>query len=163
MDYTSLDQTDREIVTFLQEDGRMPFREIGRRLGVSEGTVRRRYERMVEGGLLRVLATGDPMKFGVKVDALTLVKTQPGKVESVAEALSGLEAVRYVGIGIGSADVVIESLHPSMEALYRFLTQVLPAISGVSSYETIQIAKILKSEWDWKAWLRRSDVEEVGV
>jgi Lrp/AsnC family transcriptional regulator, regulator for asnA, asnC and gidA len=163
MDYTSLDQTDREIVTCLQEDGRMPFREIGRRLDISEGTVRRRYERMVEGGLLRVLATGDPMKFGIQVDTLTLIKTQPGRVEAVGQALSALEAVRYVGIGIGSADVVIESLHPSMEALYRFLTQTIPGIEGVSGYETIQIAKILKSEWDWKAWLRRTDVQEVGV
>lgn len=163
MDYTSLDQTDREIVSLLQEDGRMPFREIGRRLNVSEGTVRRRYERMVEGGLLRVLATGDPMNFGIQVDALTLIKTEPRTVEAVAQALSSLEAVRYVGISIGSADVVIESLHPSMDSLYRFLTQVLPHINGVNSYETIQIAKILKSEWDWKAWLKRMDVQEVGV
>ena len=163
MDYTSLDQTDRDIVSLLQEDGRMPFREIGRRLNVSEGTVRRRYERMVEGGLLRVLATGDPMNFGIQVDALTLIKTEPRTVEAVAQMLSSLEAVRYVGISIGSADVVIESLHPSMDSLYRFLTQDLPSINGVSSYETIQIAKILKSDWDWKAWLKRMEEQEVGV
>ncbi len=163
MDYTELDQTDRSIVSFLQEDGRMPFREIARRMDLSEGTIRRRYERMVEGGVLKVLATGDPMKFGIQVDTLTLIKTDPRTVEAVAEALSKLEAVRYVGIGIGSADVVIESLHPSLDSLYRFLTKTLPNIHGVSSYETIQIARILKSEWDWKAWLKRSDVQEVGI
>lgn len=142
----------------------MPFREIARRLDLSEGTIRRRYERMVEGGLLKVLATGDPRKFGIQIDTLTLIKTNPRTVESVARALSELEAVRYVGIGIGSADVVIESLHPSIDSLYRFLSNTLPAIKGVSSYETIQIARILKSEWDWKAWLKRSDVvEEVGI
>ena len=161
MDYTHLDPLDRGIVSLLQDDGRMPFREIARKLEVSEGTVRRRYERMVEGGMLKVLATGDPLRFGIKVDAITLVKTSPGTVEKVAEELAKLEAVRYVGIGIGSADLVIESLHSSMDELYRFLTKTLPGFKGVSTYETIQIARILKNEWDWRAWMKRKELEEV--
>ncbi len=162
MDITDLDSLDRKIVAFLQDDGRMPFREIARRLGVSEGTVRRRYNRMVEGGLLEVVATGDPMKFGIAVDAVTLIKTRPGEAEAVAKALTQLDEVRYVGLGIGSADVVIESLHPSIDELYRFLSQAIPAIEGITAHETIQIVRIFKSTWDWRAWLKRQPALEGG-
>ena len=39
---SEMDQADRDIIQVLQIDGRMPYGQIGRRLGLSEATVRRR-------------------------------------------------------------------------------------------------------------------------
>jgi Lrp/AsnC family transcriptional regulator for asnA, asnC and gidA len=38
----TLDQLDRKIINELQTDGRRPYTEIAKRLGVSEATVRKR-------------------------------------------------------------------------------------------------------------------------
>lgn len=161
MEYADLDPTDHQIVTFLQEDGRMAFREMARRLSLSEGTIRRRYTAMVKNGFLHVLATGDPAGFGIKVDAITLVKTVPRAAENAAKTISAFEAVRFVGLAMGPADIVVESLHSSIDELYRFVSHTLPDIPGVSSCETIQVVKILKNTWDWHAWLKREPTKEV--
>jgi Lrp/AsnC family transcriptional regulator, regulator for asnA, asnC and gidA len=163
MDYADLDPLDRQIVTLLQEDGRMAFREMARRLSVSEGTIRRRYNAMVRDGLLQVLATGDPAGFGIKVDAISLVKTIPREAEAAAKAIAALEEVRFVGLAMGPADIVVESLHASIDELYQFISHTLPDIPGISGCETIQVVRILKNTWDWKAWLKREPVEEVKV
>src|SRR6478609_2665984 len=58
------DELDRAIIRELERDGRQPFREIGRSLGVSEATVRARYRRLTDSGLLRVVAFADPTAHG---------------------------------------------------------------------------------------------------
>lgn len=161
MNYADLDPLDHQIVTFLQEDGRMAFREMARRLSVSEGTIRRRYNAMVKNGFLQVLATGDPAGFGIKVDAITLVKTVPRAAESAAKSIAAFESVRFVGLAMGPADIVVESLHSSIDELYHFVSHTLPDVPGVSSCETIQVVKILKNTWDWQAWLKRKPAKEV--
>ena len=159
----NLDPLDHDIVTCLQEDGRMAFREMARRLGVSEGTIRRRYNAMVRAGYFQVALTGDPTKFGVRIDAITLIKAEPRKAEQAAQTIAALESVRFVGLGIGPADIVVESLHPSIDELYRFISQTLHAVDGIQSTETIQIVKNLKTVWDWQAWLRQYPKETVSV
>ena len=163
MNYADLDPLDHQIVTLLQEDGRMAFREMARRLEVSEGTIRRRYNAMVQDGFLQVLATGDPAGFGIKVDAITLVKTVPRKAEAAAKAIAAFKEVRFVGLAMGPADIVVESLHSTIDGLYQFISHTLPAVPGVSSCETIQVVRILKNTWDWQAWLEREPAEEVKI
>jgi Lrp/AsnC family transcriptional regulator for asnA, asnC and gidA len=163
MNYADLDPLDHNIVTLLQEDGRMAFREMARRLTVSEGTIRRRYNVMVKNGFLQVLATGDPAGFGIKVDAITLIKTVPRAAESAAKTIVTFEAVRFVGLAMGPADILVESLHSSIDELYHFVSHTLPDVPGVSSCETIQVVKILKNTWDWQAWLKRKPAKEVVV
>ncbi len=159
----TMDTLDHRIISLLQEDGRMAFREMARRLEVSEGTIRRRYNAMVRAGAFQVALTGDPTKLGVKVDAVTLVKTEPRKAEAAARTIAQFENVRFVGLGMGPADIVVESLHFSNDELYDFITQTLPAVDGVLSCDMIQVVKILKSIWDWQAWLKREPKQEVSA
>ena len=71
-----LDHLDREILRNLQEDGRRAFREIARSLGVSEATVRTRFRRLQDSGILRILAFADPFRLGGSVLALVLLRVQ---------------------------------------------------------------------------------------
>lgn len=47
-----MDSTDREILDFLEEDGRASYTDIAESIGVSEGTVRNRVENMEEEGII---------------------------------------------------------------------------------------------------------------
>ncbi|WP_247009902.1 Lrp/AsnC family transcriptional regulator [Halorientalis litorea] len=47
-----MDDLDREILSILRRDARIPYTEIADRVGTSEGTVRNRVERMVEEGVI---------------------------------------------------------------------------------------------------------------
>jgi DNA-binding Lrp family transcriptional regulator len=47
-----MDELDRQILTILRRDARTPYTEIADRVGTSEGTVRNRFEQMVEDGII---------------------------------------------------------------------------------------------------------------
>ena len=51
MEDLAIDDLDREIIRFLQYDGRTPFTEIAEQIDVSEGTVRRRMHRLLDSGI----------------------------------------------------------------------------------------------------------------
>jgi len=47
-----MDEVDREILSILREDARTPYTEIGERVGISEGTVRNRVDRLLDDGVI---------------------------------------------------------------------------------------------------------------
>ncbi len=146
--YHQLDRTDQQIVDLLRTDGRMPYREIARRLRVSESMVRKRATKLLESGWMRILAISDPLKLGVPIVATTYASVAPNRVEEVTDALARNEAVRYVAIGVGSRNLVVESLHASVEDVHEFIQTELGR-EGVYESETIHVVKIKKSVWDW--------------
>ncbi|WP_210495225.1 Lrp/AsnC family transcriptional regulator [Microvirga antarctica] len=154
----SLDDLDRRIVSALARDGRRPYRDIARELGVSEGTVRSRMTRLQDEGLIRVTAVGSPLALGVGVVALILVRIRPGHVQDAAKRLTAFPNIRFVGTSFGSADITIQSLHRDVKDLHRFVSETLPsAIPEITSTETFQLAEVLKSTWTWGDWFEYVD------
>ncbi len=147
--YHQLDPIGRKIVDFLRVDGRMPYRRIARELGVSESMVRKRVKKLLTSGWMRILAISDPLQLGVPILATTYLQVSPRHVDSVTDALSRSEAIRYVAIGVGRHNVVIESLHASNAEVHTFIQQEL-GLEGIISSETIQVVEIKKSVWDWE-------------
>lgn len=159
-----LDDLDKQIIVALEEDGRRPYRDIARSIGVAEATVRARVARLSEAGLIRITAVGDPLGLGVSTTAVSLIRTRPGTVHQVATALATRPNVRFVGIAFGSADIVIQTLHRDVRALHDFMTRELPRLApDVTSTETLQLADVLKSSWDWRAWFEDSEGASGGA
>lgn len=146
--YPQLDPTDRQIVDLLRVDGRMAYREIARRLGVSESMVRKRVHKLLGEGWMRIMAISDPLQLGVPILATTYAKVSRKALEEVTDRIARHPAVRYVALGIGSHNVVIESLHASAADVHAFLQAEL-ADDDVLSSETVQVVRIKKSIWDW--------------
>ncbi len=147
--YQQLDVTDQRIVDFLRIDGRMPYREIARQLNVSESMVRKRVNRLLESGWMRILAISNPLQLGVPILATTYATVVPQYVERITDELAELEAVRYVAIGVSKPNVVIESIHASNAEVHEFIQGELTR-EGVINSETILVVEIKKSMWDWK-------------
>ena len=146
--YQKMDDTDRAIVDCLREDGRMPYREIARRLDVSESMVRKRVNKLLDAGWMRIMAISDPLQLGVPILATTYAKVRPGAVGDVCDRLKRSDAVRYVAVGVGSHNLVVESIHGTNAELHEFIQREL-GLEGIISSETIQVVEIHKSVWDW--------------
>jgi Lrp/AsnC family transcriptional regulator for asnA, asnC and gidA len=158
-----LDDLDRRIIVALEDNGRRPYRDIARELGVGEATVRARVARCVERGFIHITAVGDPLKLGIEVAAVVLIRVAPGGVQETAEALSGYPHVRFVGTSFGSADIIIQTLHPTIADLNRFVSEELPrAVPHVRSTETFQLTNVLKSSWDWRTWFEAQEGSGTG-
>lgn len=147
-----MDKLDRLIVSALTEDGRRPYREIARRLEVSEGVVRQRVAKMAEESLIRITAIGNLNKMGFGV-AMALIKVRPGTVDACAAALADYPSIRFVTILFGGADIAIQTLYTTLEELHVFVRNTLPNdIPDILSIETYPEVRTIKSSWNWSTW-----------
>ena len=84
-----MDNTDKQIIELLQQDGRMDDVEIARKIGISHDTVKRRRNKLEDSGYIRIQANINPRKLGytnVFILGLTLA---PGvDVRKVAKKLA---------------------------------------------------------------------------
>lgn len=149
-----LEPLDRKILAALSDDGRRPYRDIARELDISEGTVRQRMARMIERGLIRISAVGSPLNLGFDAVAIVMIQVKPGAVDEVARKLSAIPHARFVGTTFGSADIIMQTIHPTTQDLRDFVSNKLPRMMGDSIVrtETIQLTNVLKSAWTWDDW-----------
>ena len=154
--YPQLSPADQRIVDLLRQDGRRPFRDIARELGVSESMVRKRVAKLQESGWMRILAVTDPLQLGVPFLATTYVKVTPARLDSLAVEIAAEPAARYVAVGVGNNNLVFESMHRDARELHEFLQRTL-GTEGVISSETIHVVDIKKSVWDWEIPVKKEE------
>jgi Lrp/AsnC family transcriptional regulator for asnA, asnC and gidA len=144
-----LDATERAMVELLQQDGRLTIIQLARTLGVTEVTARRKLKRLMGDGIIRVVATVDPFDVGYETPVIIGLKVHHGQMEAVAERLSLLPQVRYVGASTGRVDLIIEVVTRTNQDLADFLLNELGQVEGIMDSETNLIVRIYKQSWDW--------------
>ncbi|MEJ5226043.1 MAG: AsnC family transcriptional regulator, partial [Anaerolineales bacterium] len=83
-----MDDLDRAILHMLQEDGRAPFTQIAKKVGLSETAVRSRYKNLVEQGVVRTVSIVDPYALDFQAPALINIAVMPGQLEAVARQVA---------------------------------------------------------------------------
>jgi Lrp/AsnC family transcriptional regulator, regulator for asnA, asnC and gidA len=140
----SLDEIDQHILDAMRKDGRAAFAQIAAKLKVSPGMIRQRYNRLVEMGLLKVVAISNPLQRGFKTMALIGIRTDGNQMLDVADAISKLKEVVYLVVVSGRFDIMAEVICRDHEDLLNFITEKLYAIDGVRESETFMHLKIVK-------------------
>lgn len=82
-----LDEIDRQIVAWLQQDGRASFREIGSDVGLSAPAVKRRVDRLLDQGVITGFqAVVDPRAIGWTAEAFIAIfcegRTSPDRIRT---------------------------------------------------------------------------------
>lgn len=140
-----MDEIDRNILKLLQEDGRMSYSEIARRIGVPESTVRLRVKRLIEEGIIRKFAALiNPFKAGYSIVAFIAVDIEPNKIKRAVEELSKLPEVDVLGIATGAHDVLMQVTVRDLQELESFLIEKLGKIDGIKSTETSILTSVKK-------------------
>ena len=62
--HTHLDEVSKGIIEELQQDGRRSYAAIGKVVGLSEAAVRQRVQRLIDSGVMQIVAVTDPMELG---------------------------------------------------------------------------------------------------
>ncbi|ALR12522.1 AsnC family transcriptional regulator [Mycobacteroides saopaulense] len=143
-----LDDVSKAIVEELQQDGRRPYATIGKSIGLSEAAVRQRVQRMIDAGVMQIVAVTDPMQLGFKRQAMIGIKCS-GDTTEVADRLAELEAVDYVVLTAGTFDAIVEVVCEDDDDLLDLLNKQIRAVSGVTSTETLVYLKLVKQQYNW--------------
>jgi Lrp/AsnC family transcriptional regulator for asnA, asnC and gidA len=144
----TLDEVSKAIIEQLQQDGRRSYASIGKVVGLSEAAVRQRVQRLVESGVMQVVAVTDPLQLGFARQAMIGV-TVSGPLEGVADALAGLDEVDYVVITAGRYDLLVEVVCETDEHLLDLISSRIRSLEGVVSTETFMYLKLRKQTYSW--------------
>jgi Lrp/AsnC family transcriptional regulator for asnA, asnC and gidA len=143
-----LDQVSKAIIYALQQDGRRSYSAIAEALGLSEGAVRQRVQRMMSAGVMQIVAVTDPTELGFGREAMIGICCS-GDSMSVAERLTLIDAIDYVVLTAGRFDIVIEVVCEDDEHLLDILNTQIRSLPGVYLAETLVYLKTLKQQYNW--------------
>jgi Lrp/AsnC family transcriptional regulator, regulator for asnA, asnC and gidA len=144
----ALDDVSKAIIEQLQQDGRRSYAGIGKVVGLSEAAVRQRVQRLIDHGVMQVVAVTDPLELGFSRQAMIGVRAT-GDLEPVADALVAMEEVDYVVVAAGSFDILVEVVAESDEHLLEIVSKRIRAIPQVLSTETFVYLKLRKQTYSW--------------
>jgi Lrp/AsnC family transcriptional regulator for asnA, asnC and gidA len=147
---SAVDDVDREIIRLLQRDGRSSNTEIGRALGLTETTIRKRIARLISEDLVSIVAVPTPAAVGMTTSAIIGISVQLQAIHAVSDLLVSQPEVRYVGISTGRYDLIVEAFFSDHEHLLEFVSTTLGGMPGVSAVETSLILKVAKFSYEWE-------------
>jgi Lrp/AsnC family transcriptional regulator for asnA, asnC and gidA len=145
-----VDDTSRAIIAQLQTDGRRSYASIGAAVGLSEAAVRQRVQKLVDTGVMQIVAVTDPTQIGFARQAMIAI-TVHGDVESVADTLAEIDEVDYIVVTAGSFDVMAEVVVEDDTHLLTLVGNRIRNIPGVTRTETFLYLKLVKQTYNWGA------------
>lgn len=143
-----LDELSGAIIEQLQQDGRRAYARIGAAVGLSEAAVRQRVTRLIDSGIMQIVAVTDPLQIGLHRQAMVGVRTE-GDIAVVADAIAALDQVDYVVITAGSYDLLVEVVCADDEELLDVVGRQIRCLPGVVGTETFVYLKLRKQTYTW--------------
>lgn len=136
-----LDDIDLRIIELLREDGRMSFIDIGRKVGLSEGAVRRRIKLLQERGIIKRFTIEVDRGYGVS--AITFIQLEySSSAKDVVNKVAKVPGVETVYELTGRFDALAIISAPSIGELNERI-DMIRNIEGVKGTETAVILRII--------------------
>ena len=144
----NLDDIAKRIIELLQGDGRLSYSAIAKDVGLSEAAVRHRVQKLIEGGVIQIVAVTDAMQMGFARQAMIGIKIT-GDVQEVAAKLGTMEELDYIVITTGRFDILAELVARSDDELLDIISKRVSMIDGVVTTETFVYMRLVKQTYAW--------------
>lgn len=145
-----MDRIDREILTLLQENGRMTNVELAERVGLTAPPCLRRVRALEEGGAIRGYhADLDPARLGYPITVFAMVSLRSQAEHDLAAFethVAGIPEVRECHMLNGEIDFILKIVARDLRSFQDILTTHLtpaPNVVSVKTSLTIRTAKSL--------------------
>src|SRR5258706_10713851 len=143
-----LDDVNKQIIEQLQRDGRTSYAGLAKVVGLSEAAVRQRVQRLLDNGVMQIVAVTDPLTLGFARQVMVGLKVA-GDMRSVASALADIPEVDYVVICAGAYDLLVELVCTDDDHLLALLNDKIRAAPGVTGTETFAYLKLANQTYTW--------------
>ena len=148
MSSNGLDDTDKAIIRELQVDGRMAHAQLAGRIGLSQAATRQRVKRLIDSGVMEVVAVTDPTALGAGVQAMLAI-TVDKDARSIADRIAQFPEVDYLVLTSGRVDVLCEVVCADSEHLLELVNGRMRDIDGVRTIEVSTYLKLFKQSYSW--------------
>jgi Lrp/AsnC family transcriptional regulator for asnA, asnC and gidA len=145
--HRDLDEMDIQILKSLQDDGRIPYREIAERLNTTVMTVTRRVAQMKKAGVIRKFTiVVDPESVGKRYSICLFVQVDnPSAINEVSSILSSNKDLCYVHHVTGEFEIAAMARCRDKEEAARLIERV-GTIKGVLKVIPHSVLKTIKED-----------------
>ena len=144
----TLDETSKQIIELLQQDGRASYAALAKQVGLSEAAVRQRVQRLIDSGVMQIVAVTDPTMVGFNRQAMIGIKAK-GDLRAVARRCAEVPEVDYVVICAGSYDLLIEVVCEDDDHLLSLLSERIRQLEDVEVAEAFVYLRLEKQTYSW--------------
>ena len=139
-----MDEKDLIILKMMQEDGRVSYSEMARKLGISEAAVYTRVKKLVKDGYIkRFQAILNEEKMGYPMTAFIGVKAEPNKYDAVLKRLLRFEEMQEIHDVTGDYYCLLKLKVRDKDHLAQILDDI-GRIDGVIATDTRIVLRTLK-------------------
>lgn len=140
----SLDELEIQIILALQEDARKSYKSIAKELGVAEGTVSNRVNRLIQQGILKLEARVNPFAMANKVAAILGINIKHNHHAEAVKEIMALSNVNAVWVTTGKYDIFVEVMADSIKDLNVFIFE--EGLSNIDDIDATETYIMLHSE-----------------
>jgi Lrp/AsnC family transcriptional regulator, leucine-responsive regulatory protein len=141
-----IDETDRQILQLLSENGRMSYVDIGKQLNLSRVSIRERVNQLIEDGVIEKFSVViNSEKVGKSVSAFFEVDCEPSSLVRVAETLANNPSVASCYQMTGPSTLHMHVLVEDFIRLENFINEELYSLEGITRVESHILLRRFKS------------------
>lgn len=142
-----IDKLDRKLIEELQKDGRENYTELASKLGVTEGTIRKRVKNLVDKGVMKIVAVPNVSELGYKLMSIIGMQVKMVDLRKVADALAKKANVCHLAFVAGRYDLMVLVVSRSHKELSDFIEKEISTIPSVLRTETFVNLDVIKGAW----------------
>ena len=142
-----IDKLDRKLIEELQKDGRESYTELAKKLGVTEGTVRKRVKNLVDKSIMKIVAVPNMSELGYNLMSIIGMQVKMVDLRKVANALVKKVNVCHLAFVAGRYDVMALIVTRSHKELSDFIEKEISTIPSILRTETFVNLDVIKGAW----------------
>lgn len=147
MNYTELDEIDQKILEMLQENGKMTYADLGRKLNMSRSAVRERVNMLIRNGIIeKFTIVINPYKMGFEMSAFFEIDVEPRHLQTIAKTLAEQKYVQSVNQMSGPSTLHVHAILKNKEHLEKFLSEHIYSLNGIMSVRSYILIRGFKSK-----------------
>tara|TARA_B100002003_G_scaffold2273_1_gene2162 strand:+ start:1973 stop:2437 length:465 start_codon:yes stop_codon:yes gene_type:complete len=143
-----LDVTDKAIIAELQVQGRLAYAKLAPLVGLSEAATRKRVNKLLERGVMEIVAVTDPTRLGLSHQSMVGINVD-ADVRKIADELARIEAIYYVVVTAGRYDILAEVFSADATQFVGVINDQIRPIPGIINLEILTYLDLVKQTYNW--------------
>ncbi len=139
-----VDSFDMKLIHELQKDGRQSYVDLAGKLGVVEGTVRKKIKRLLDRDIMRIIAVPNVRELGYGFITIIGLQVTTTELRKVAEKLAKNPNICYLAYVTGRYDLIAFVMAESTEVHTRIIEGEIMSSAGILRTETFVNLEVIK-------------------